>query len=112
MIEPTPPTSLLNSNHVFEEAFNARPRRARSAFNFFFAVERRRLLAERPGLGFAQVCRLVRENWHALPAEYKEDYHGLAHEDAIRYQMEMEAYRERHQRQREDVDVPDVCSGE
>lgn len=111
MIEPTPPALLLNSNHGFE-AFNVRPRRASTAFNFFFAEERRRLLIEQPGLGFAQVCRMVREKWHALPAEYKEEYHGLAHEDAIRYQMEMEAYRARHQPQREEVDVPDVCSTE
>ena len=74
------------------------PRRPKSAFNVFFAMERRRLLQQQHlaangrTIRFADTIATITQTWKTLSTVDKEPFRMLAQQDKIRYEQEMQAY--------------------
>lgn len=83
-----------------------RPKRPRTAYNYFFQDERQRLLDTlpvsathrgRPGthgkIGFADLAKTISAKWRAISADQMFFYANLANHDKIRYRSEVEVYK-------------------
>ena len=74
-----------------------KPKRPLSAYNYYFAFERQKLLAERKtgqegskGIGFANMGRTIANRWNNLKLHEKTQFQELAKKDKIRYKKEMD----------------------
>ena len=68
------------------------PKGALSAFMFFNKATRAAVLAETPGLAFAEVAKKVGEAWKALPAAERTPFDAQAAADKARHKREMAVY--------------------
>lgn len=95
--------------HVLE-----RPKRPRTAYNYFFQDERQKLLVELPvrasgrprggthgKIGFADLAKTISAKWRAITVDQMVHYAGLANADKMRYQHQMQAYKEQQRRSAE-----------
>jgi len=58
-----------------------------------FCKERRGgIAAANPSLSVAQIGKLLGEEWRAMDEKEKERFRGLADQDKVRYEKEMETY--------------------
>jgi len=94
------------------EASDCRPKRARSAYNYFFRAERAKILGikeeeldakqnekrkhrKTPGMiGFANLASFVGEKWKELSEEEKMPYHLKSEADKERYAREYTAWKQ------------------
>ena len=89
------------SNNLLE-----RPKRALTAYNYFFHDARQHLLQTLPAsdkklkagrhgkIGFAHLAKTISAQWKAIGVEQKIYYANLANEEKMRYRNEMAAYKE------------------
>jgi hypothetical protein len=70
----------------------AAPKRASGAYVFFTNEMRPQVMKEFPGIKFVEMGRILGERWRALTPEAKKRYEGMAAEDKVRFQMEMQQY--------------------
>lgn len=68
------------------------PKRASGAYVFFTNDMRPKVFAEFPGIKFVDLGRVLGERWRALQPEEKRCYEGLAAEDKVRFQVQMQQY--------------------
>jgi hypothetical protein len=71
------------------------PKRASGAYIFFTNDMRPKVLHEYPGITFVELGKVLGERWRALtsyPPTQKKRYEGMAAEDNVRFQMEMQPY--------------------
>ena len=84
-----------------------KPRRNLSAYNFFFKLERQRIISDLPApseekqprnshgkIGFAKLARTIAAKWKSLDDEGRAPYIDLATDDKERYVREMKEWRE------------------
>ena len=78
-----------------------KPKRPLSAYNYYFAFERQKLLAERKtgqegskGIGFANMGRTIANRWNNLKLHEKTQFQELAKKDKIRYKKEMDIWKQ------------------
>ena len=58
-----------------------------------FCKEKRGAVVEaNPGASVAQIGKLLGEHWRAMTDKDKEKFRGLADQDKVRYEKEMETY--------------------
>lgn len=85
----------------------SKPKRSLSAYNFFFAAERKKLLKSLPPrqgkrkprnshgkLGFADMARTISAKWKKITPEEKVQFTELAKLDGIRYRTEMAQWKQ------------------
>lgn len=70
----------------------AAPKRASGAYVFFTNEMRPKVLQEFPGIKFVELGKVLGERWRALTPQQKKRYEGMAGEDKVRFQMEMQVY--------------------
>lgn len=70
----------------------AAPKRASGAYVFFTNEMRPKVLVEFPGIKFVELGKVLGERWRALTPQQKKLYEGMAAEDKVRFQMEMQQY--------------------
>jgi len=70
----------------------AAPKRASGAYVFFTNDMRPKVFSEFPGIKFVDLGRVLGERWRALGPEEKRHYEGMAAQDKVRFQMEMQQY--------------------
>jgi high mobility group protein B2 len=70
----------------------AAPKRASGAYVFFTNDMRPKVLQEYPGIKFVELGKVLGERWRALTPLQKKHYEGIAAEDKVRFQMEMQQY--------------------
>jgi hypothetical protein len=69
------------------------PKRYLSAYNIFFAEERRRIHAEQAqSIGFSGLGKMIGQRWTMLTDKQREPYHTMAQKDIGRYREEMKTY--------------------
>lgn len=68
------------------------PKRGLSAYMFFSAANRERILAENPNFGVTDVAKALGEAWKTVSDAEKEVFQQQADEDKARYEREMAAY--------------------
>lgn len=68
------------------------PKGALSAFMFFNKATRATVVAENPGIAFAEVAKKIGEAWKALPAAERTPFDAQAAADKARHKREMAAY--------------------
>ena len=84
-----------------------KPRRNLSAYNYFFKLERKKILSDLPApseekqprnshgkIGFAKLARTIAAKWKSLDDEGRAPYIDLATDDKERYVREMKEWRE------------------
>lgn len=89
-----------------------RPKRPRTAYNYFFQDERQKILQNFPTIstgefkgkahgkiGFADLGKAVSTKWRTITADQMVHYASLANADKIRYQNEMVEFREALQKE-------------
>eukprot|EP00898_Chlorokybus_atmophyticus_P005311 jgi/Chlat1/5781/Chrsp387S00877 len=69
------------------------PKRGMSAYMFFANANRDKVKAERPGISFGEVGKVLGERWKSLSAEEKKPYEQQAAADKSRYGEQMKAYK-------------------
>jgi hypothetical protein len=112
--EPHENTSDINNNSNKSSDDEERPKRGRSAYNYFFRAERAKLLGisetdleaqqhqkrkhrKTPGMnGFASLASSVGGRWKKLSETEKLPYQLKSQEDRERYQRDLEAWRRKH----------------
>jgi len=68
------------------------PKRASGAYVFFTNEMRPIVMKQFPGIKFVDMGRILGERWRALTPEEKVRYEGMAAEDKMRFQVEMQQY--------------------
>jgi len=68
------------------------PKRGLSAYMFFSAANRERILAENPNFSITDVAKALGEAWKTVSDAEKEVFQQQADEDKARYEREMAAY--------------------
>ena len=68
------------------------PKRASGAYVFFTNYMRPKVNEEFPGIKFVELGKLLGERWRALTPVQKKEYEGMAAEDKVRFQVEMQQY--------------------
>lgn len=82
----------LNKKYMKKNKDPEQPKRARGSFVFFTFDMRPKVMAEYPGIKFVDMGVILGERWRALPADDKQKYEDMAHEDKMRFNREMEEY--------------------
>ena len=90
-----------------EDGLLSKPKRSLSAYNLFFAAERKKLLKSLPPrqgkrkprnshgkLGFAEMARTISAKWKKITPEEKREFSELARLDGIRYRTEMAQWKQ------------------
>eukprot|EP00977_Amphora_coffeiformis_P000088 scaffold19_cov169-Amphora_coffeaeformis.AAC.13 len=84
-----------------------RPKRPRTAYNYFFHDERQKLLATLPSTGkpkksgthgkirFGELARTISAKWKVITADQMVHYAGLANIDKMHYREQMDAYKQK-----------------
>lgn len=109
-LTPAVPISPVTTTNITTAVITLeKPKRPRTAYNFFFKDERQRFLDDlpvRPGcksnknshgkIGFADMGRVIASRWRMLQKDaFQKDYYNtLAATDKTRYQLQMNAYKE------------------
>lgn len=74
-------------------ARNERPSRPLSAYNYFFRMERERLVAENPmmvkTLGYKGMAKFLGKQWKKTDKDTSAPYHAMAAQDKARYAQEL-----------------------
>ena len=85
--------------------YTPKPRRALSAYNYFFQHERNLILASLPNpedykrrrshgkIGFAELARKIAAEWKVIDAQSKKRFQALAAQDKVRFQRELEEWK-------------------
>lgn len=97
--------------HLIMTAFQielSKPKRSRTAYNFFFHDERIKLLQTLPvraqgkprggshgKIGFSEMAKVISAKWKTIDPARMVHYAELANQDKIRYRTEMHEYKER-----------------
>jgi high mobility group protein B2 len=68
------------------------PKRASGAYVFFTNDMRPIVFQEYPGIKFVELGRVLGERWRALTPHQKKRYEGMAADDKVRFQMDMQQY--------------------
>lgn len=68
------------------------PKRASGAYVFFTNEMRPVVMKQFPGIKFVEMGRILGERWRALTPDEKTRYEGMAQEDKVRFQLEMQQY--------------------
>lgn len=112
---PQATSTSVTVNHDEEEEEDengllSKPKRSLSAYNLFFAAERKKLLKSLPPrqgkrkprnshgkLGFAEMARTISAKWKKITPEEKREFSELARLDGIRYRTEMAQWKQSQQ---------------
>eukprot|EP00192_Tetraselmis_astigmatica_P015885 CAMPEP_0117663142 /NCGR_PEP_ID=MMETSP0804-20121206/8434_1 /TAXON_ID=1074897 /ORGANISM="Tetraselmis astigmatica, Strain CCMP880" /LENGTH=89 /DNA_ID=CAMNT_0005470099 /DNA_START=160 /DNA_END=429 /DNA_ORIENTATION=+ len=68
------------------------PKRPLGMYMMFCKERRGGIAAANPSLSVAQIGKLLGEEWRAMDEKEKERFRGLADQDKVRYEKEMETY--------------------
>jgi hypothetical protein len=77
------------------------PVKAKSAFMCFHAASRGKIVADNPGIKFADVGKKMGELWTNMSAEEQKPYHEAHAKDKARYLAEMEAFNKQRDQDKE-----------
>ncbi|CEO94811.1 HMG box domain-containing protein [Plasmodiophora brassicae] len=69
-----------------------KPRPPSSSYVFYMNECRARMLRTRPDLAFADIARIIGNDWQKLSNDDRQKYNDMAAEDKVRYQRETEGY--------------------
>ena len=89
----TTTTRTAQRNERPTRARNERPSRPLSAYNYFFRMERERLVAENPmmvkTLGYKGMAKFLGKQWKKTDKDTSALYHAMAAQDKARYVQEL-----------------------
>lgn len=72
------------------------PKKARSGYIFFQMERRSQIVADKPGLSFGEVAKIMSAEWSSMSAEDKKKFESLALADQKRYKDELEVWEKEH----------------
>jgi hypothetical protein len=70
----------------------AAPKRASGPYVVFTNDMRPKVVQEYPGIKFVELGKVLGERWRGLSSEEKRVYEGIAAQDKVRFQLEMQQY--------------------
>jgi hypothetical protein len=68
------------------------PKRASGVYVLFTNDMRPKVLVDFPGIKFVELGKVLGERWRALTPEQKKRYEGMAAQDKVRFQLDMQQY--------------------
>lgn len=103
------PTSFKKATGKKADKTPGKPRRPLSAYNIFFAIERKKILCEKKlqddddedqskpskskGVGFANLATTVASQWKKIPPAYKKELEDMARINKMRYEKTVQEWR-------------------
>jgi hypothetical protein len=88
-----------------------KPKRSLNVYNLFFAIERKKILDDNVKVGFANLARIVSERWKNIDPAYKLELEEQARLDRIRFEEEMQQWREKKGAETEQMNCSDSTVG-
>lgn len=87
------------------------PRRPVNGYVRYMTEKREEVTLQNPTLSFADVTKILGNNWSSLPQDQKQKYLDVAESEKAEYLVKLKNYQEKQQFKQQKLDIKDAASG-